>query len=100
MLLLDIPQPWTPAQATERIRAIACDQRFAISFQRHAKEQMAARELILGDVIYLLKRGFVFDEAEPSTRAAFFKYKVECKTPNSGSRDVRVVSIPDWNTKE
>lgn len=99
-MLLELPQPWTPAQATERIRAIARDERFSISFQKHAKDQMLARELILGDVLYLLKNGFVFDQADPSTRRDYFKYKVECRTPNSGNRDVRVVAIPDWRTKE
>jgi hypothetical protein len=61
---------------------------------------MLERELILGDVLYLLKHGFVFDPADPSTRPEYFKYKVECKTPNSVNRDVRVVAIPDWRTKE
>jgi len=99
-MLLDIPQPWTPPQATERIRAIACDPKFSISYKKHAKEQMALRELLVGDVIYLLKNCFVFEPADPSTRPEYFKYQAESKTPNSGNRDVRVVAIPDWKTKE
>jgi hypothetical protein len=99
-MLLEIPQPWTPTQATERIRSIRLDDAFSISFKKHAKDQLEARELILSDVLYLLKNGFVFEKADPSTNPNFFKYQIEGKTPNSGSRDVRSVVIPDWRTKE
>jgi hypothetical protein len=99
-MLLELPQPWTPPQATERIRSIRLDDDFSISVTRHAKDQMADRDLILSDVLYLLKNGFVFEKADPSTIPHFFKYQIEGKTPNSGSRDVRSVVIPDWRTKE
>lgn len=56
---------------------------------------MAERELYTGDVKFVLQQGFVYDEPEASTRAGFFKYKVESRSPNSGSRTVRIVAIPD-----
>lgn len=59
----------------------------------HAKEQMLDRGLIMGDVLHLLKGGFVYDEPEAATRG-HFKYRVEGTTPNSDGRTVRVVVIP------
>jgi hypothetical protein len=94
-MLIEIQQPWTPSQATERIRAIACKE-FHLYLTTHAKDQMAERDLFVGDVTYLLRNGFVFESAVPSTRSGFFKYQIEAKTPNSGARDVKVIAIPDW----
>jgi hypothetical protein len=45
--------------------------------------------------LYALKNGFVYEEPELSTRPGYFRYAVESKTPNSGSRRVRVIVIPD-----
>ncbi len=56
---------------------------------------MAERGLIVSDVLYLLKNGFVYENAEPATRKGYYRYKMECRTPNSGSRRVRVVVIPE-----
>jgi hypothetical protein len=97
-MLVEIPQPWNPAQATERIRAIA-QGIYDLWLTGHAKDQMEERELIVGDVQFLLRNGFVFDPPIPATRPDFFKYLMESKTPNSGARDVRVSVIPDWTTK-
>ena len=95
-----VPQPWSPAQATERIRAIAGRTQFVLSLTQHAKDQITERDLLVGDVLYLLKNGFVYDNGIPSTRQGFFKYQIECRTPNSGNRDVRVIGIPDWAANE
>jgi hypothetical protein len=57
---------------------------------------MSHRELLVGDVLYVLKHGFVLsDHPEPSTKPGLYKYEIESRTPNSGSRTVRVVAIPD-----
>lgn len=88
-------QPWGPADATDRIRRIARDDNFTIVLTDHAKAQMELRDLIVGDVRYVLKNGFVYEQPEPSTRPEFFKYKVENRSPNGGARSVRVISIPD-----
>jgi hypothetical protein len=56
---------------------------------------MEERDLVMGDVLYLLKNGFVYEEPEPSTNKRFYKYCMESKTPNSRNRAVRVVVIPD-----
>lgn len=93
--LIEVPEPWTPAQATERIRHIA-NGRFDLSYKDHAKDQLAERDLIAGDVIYLLRNGFVFKPPVEATRKPFWKYEMQCRTPNSKNREVRTVVIPDW----
>ena len=40
----------------------------SLTYTLHAKEQMAERDLIIGDINYVLKHGFVHTDAQPSTR--------------------------------
>ncbi|AAL41485.1 DUF4258 domain-containing protein [Agrobacterium fabrum] len=87
--------PWLPNVATDKLRAIARDPKFTIAYKLHAKERLAERNLIASDVLYALKYGFVYEQAIPATRQGFFRYRVECKTPNSGSRAIGVVVIPN-----
>jgi hypothetical protein len=89
------PQPWTSADATDEIRRIAKRDDFALVLTKHAREQMVERELIVGDVLYVLKQGFVLSPAQESTRPGFCKYAVQSRSPNSGSRTVKVICIPD-----
>jgi hypothetical protein len=96
---LEIREPWTPAQATERIRHIASGE-FALSYKEgHAHDQMEERGLITGDILYLLRNGFVYDAPEEATRKPYWKYRMQCRTPNSNNREVRVVLIPDWKVR-
>jgi hypothetical protein len=88
-------QPWGTGDATETIRQIARSSGFRITYTGHAKEQMQERDLIVSDVIYILKNGFVYDEAQTSTQLGLFKYVIESRSPNSGNRSVRIVTIPD-----
>jgi hypothetical protein len=60
----------------------------------HLHKRLEERDLMMSDILHLLKTGFVYDEAEPSTREAHFKYRIEGKTPNSDGRTVRAVVIP------
>jgi len=66
-----------------------------ISYKKHAIERLQERGLIMGDILYVLKNGFVLMEPVPSTRAGFNKYAMESKCPNGGNRAVRVIVIPD-----
>lgn len=88
------PGKWTPAAATIRINKCARSESLTLTFAEHFHERLAERDLIMGDLIHLLKTGFVHDEAEPSTREGHFKYRIEGKTPNSDGRTVRAVVIP------
>ena len=60
------------------------------------KERFQERNLLIADIRYLLKFGYVYDDAEESTKNEFWKYKVEGTTPNSETRTLLVVIIPDF----
>ena len=87
-------QPLSTGKATKLINAIASDAEFSVMWRNHAFEQMEDRGLIVGDVLHVLKRGFVLDEAQPSTREGYYKYRIEGATPSSENRTVRLVVIP------
>lgn len=88
-------QPWKPGEATTTIREMARSEKLNLAYKIHAKEQLELRGIITSDVLFVLKHGFVLTDAEPSTRDGFFRYSMENKTPNSASRDIRVVLVPD-----
>jgi Domain of unknown function (DUF4258) len=57
---------------------------------------MGQRGLIVSDVLFALKFGYVYEETEEeSTVKGYYKYRVESQTPNSGSRTLRIVAVPD-----
>jgi Domain of unknown function (DUF4258) len=87
------PQPWKSGRATELIRELAAS-KFELVRTKHAREQLKERELVVGDVLHLLKNGYVYDEPEASTRPGFYKYCMECSTPNSHPRTLRVIVVP------
>ncbi len=84
----------TPAKATEHIWSII-GPNLSIYWTHHAREQMLSRNLIMGDILHVLKNGHIYEQGEPATQAGFFKYRMECTTPNSDGRTLRVVVIPD-----
>ncbi len=88
-------QPWSRAEATRVIRALARADRLQLTYTEHAKMRLFERDLSIGDVLYVLKEGFVHKEPEPSTKNGLYKYHPESRSPNSGNRAVRVVVIPD-----
>ena len=94
---MDDGQPWSPREATERLRVIARHKDVGLAYKLHARDQMQARGIITSDVLFVLKFGFVLVEPTPATRAGFFRYAIENKTPNSDSRDIRLIVIPDKN---
>jgi Domain of unknown function (DUF4258) len=89
-------QPWKPGDATDAIRSISIDEDFTLDLSSHASSQMAERNLIVGDVLHVLKHGFVYDEPEQATQRNCFKYKIESRSPE-GPRIVRIVAIP-WHS--
>lgn len=86
---------WTPAVATNEIRVLAKSRSLTISYKSHARDRLSERGLIVSDILYVLKEGFIYDKPEPSTREGFNKYSVESRSPNSGRRLLRVIVIPD-----
>lgn len=87
--------PWTPRQATEEIRKRASADDFTLWRTKHFIEQLEERDLIIGDALYVLRTGFVYEQPEESTWPNLFKYRMEGKSPNSGNRELRVVAIPE-----
>lgn len=90
------PGRWKPAEATRRINECARSTGGpTLTLVKHVKERLVQRDLTTGDLLHLLKTGFVYDEPEESTQIGYFKYRVEGKTPNSEGRMVRAVVIPN-----
>lgn len=87
-------QPWDAGRATIEIRSIARNLKLNISYKLHARERLSERGLIMSDVLHALKFGNVYQSPIPATRPGHFRYRMECKTPNSGSRSIGVVVIP------
>lgn len=96
-------QPWAPGDATLTINSIAKDENHSLSYTYHAKTRLLERGLIMSDLLYVLKNCMVYDAPtsdDVSSIAGRYKYKIECQTPNSESRTVRVIVIPDQKSRE
>lgn len=93
-------QPWGPAEATRKINGLSKDQQLNLSYTRHAKERLSERALVVSDVLYVLRNGFVYDPPENATVRSLYKYKIESQSPNSGARTVRLIAIPQEESKE
>ena len=89
-------QPWKPSDATDFVRRLAIDQNLTLDLTNHARDQMNNRDLIISDVLHVLKYGFILEDPDKATQPGCFKYRMEASTP-AGSRGVRVVAIP-WVT--
>ena len=86
-------QPWKPSDATTVIRRIAAMDDFTLDLTGHARTQMRDRDLITGDVLHVLKFGYVYLDPEQATQRGCFRYQMESSAPSS-SRAVRIVVIP------
>ena len=89
------PQPWSSADATIIINALARDLDLDFHFTNHVRDRMDERGLRIGDILHVLKNGFVYEPAAVATREKFYKYALKSKSPNSGARDLCVIAIPD-----
>lgn len=89
------PGQWSTAKATKEINACANSATLDLTFVNHVKDRLRERGLIMSDLLYVLRRGFVLEDPMPATRAGYFKYLIEATTPNSEGRTVGVIVIPD-----
>jgi len=71
----------SPAKATKEINKLASDPLCNLSKSPHAEDRLEERTILTGDLLYLLKNGFIYELAEASTRKDFWKYKIEGVTP-------------------
>ena len=85
---------WTPAKATERLRAMARSGTLKLHWTGAVKEKLKLIDLSMGDALHVLESGFVHQPSVPASRNGMFKYCMEAPTPNSNNRIVRVVVIP------
>jgi hypothetical protein len=88
-------EPWPPAEATRVIREVARHEKFKITLAKHARDRMFERDLQMGDLLYVLKNGFVYEHPEEATQPGLWKYSIETGAPNSGNRVVRLIVVPD-----
>jgi hypothetical protein len=99
--LLSKPEPWSPRDATVNISHIANCPDFSLIYKQHAKERMLERDLIQSDVLHVLKRGQVLIKAQRANKTpGYFKYGIECSTPNSNGRTVKLIVIPSASVKK
>jgi hypothetical protein len=89
------PGRWSPVEATKRINGCASHDDFELCQPVALDSTMADRGLITGDLLHLLKTGFVYEEPVSSTRDGYFKYTVEGTTPNSNGKSLAAIVIPD-----
>jgi hypothetical protein len=85
--------PHSPTDATAWIRSIA-EGDPTLPYTEHTRERMADRDIASGNILHLLRYGFVLNPGQPTRAPGLFSYEVEGRTPNSGGRSVRVVVIP------
>lgn len=88
-------QPWKPAVATTRINGIARNRQCDLALKVHATQRLTERGLLMSDLLFVLKNGYVYEEPEESTIAGLYRYKIESQSPNSGARFLRAVVVPD-----
>lgn len=88
---------WDSAEAERRIHAYAVPgiDEFELAYTRHAKQRMEERGIIVSDIMYILATGHIDEEPSESTRPGYCKYKICGKSPNSGTREICLVVIPD-----
>ena len=92
-----VPEPWPPAEATDRFRAMVQDPNFDLGLKLHAEDQMAERGIFMPDVLYAIRHGFVYGDAAPAKQPGLYRYTLKGPTPNSGGRNIKVVLIPSMH---
>ena len=91
-------EPWNPTEATNNLRTIGQHPGLTLAYKLHARDRLAERSIILSDVLYILRNGFVYVDPVPAKKSrGYWRYQMECRTPNSEGRVVRVVVIPNAN---
>ncbi|MBB3264064.1 hypothetical protein FHW79_001679 [Azospirillum sp. OGB3] len=87
-----MPQPLTPEVATARINAVA-SRGFTLVWDEDVPSKLREKELIIGDLHYVLRVGKVSLPGMACSTALTFKYIVETKTPNWIGKNLRIMAI-------
>jgi hypothetical protein len=91
-------EPWTPTNATYALREIGSHPALSLAYKVHATQRLTQRGIVISDVLYLLRKGFVYSEAITATQRGYYKYVIESVTPNSAGRQIAAVVLPNANT--
>lgn len=88
---------WGTDEAEARIHAYAAPENdeLELAYTRHATQRMAERGIIASDIMYILASGRIDEDPDESRRPNYCKYKICGRSPNSGSREICLVVIPD-----
>ena len=62
-------QPRGPSQAAEYVRRIASDPKSSLTWRRHVLIRLRERGLIMSDVLFVLRNGFVREPSEGESSA-------------------------------
>lgn len=84
-----------PSAVDALVKALAEDRDLSIWFSTHAQEQMRDRDIVVSDLMHLLKHGIVGQEAEIEGGLAEHGYPLDGMTPNSGRRFIRAIVTVD-----
>lgn len=95
---LAMDEPWNATKATYRLREMGAHPALSVAYKLHATERLAERSIIVSDVLYLIRNGFVYSDPIPAKTVGYYRYEIVCRTPNSGGRELCVVVIPSYNT--
>lgn len=87
-------EPWNATDATRILNQLSKDPRLNLAYKLHAQERLQERNIIMSDVLRVLKTGFVLKQPVEATQAGRFKYEIEGKSPNSDGRSIRLIAIP------
>lgn len=93
-------QPWSPADATACINLLAKRGIAGLHYTDHCKERMEQRGIVIRDILYVLKTGFVYEDPEAASREGFYKYKVEGDSLSCEGRTLRIIAIVDERKEE
>lgn len=87
-----VPRPLEPDLATTRINGIA-RRGYTFCWDDEVKQKLKDKDLVIGDLHYILRHGKVYEQGRSCTTVLFFKYIVETRTPNWINKSLRIVVI-------
>ncbi|WP_372425188.1 DUF4258 domain-containing protein [Salinarimonas chemoclinalis] len=74
---------------------MASEPDFELGLSAHARERLEQRGLTIADLRWVLRTGFVTAPWRPGRLPGTFRYAVDGASPNTGSRKLRLVVVPD-----
>jgi hypothetical protein len=92
------PEPWSATDATKIITGLARDV-FDLQLTQHARERMADRDIVIADLLHVLKTGSVHKPGEAREPYSTYCYTIEGSVPTQNSLKLRIVVRPNVNVE-